>query len=82
MDDAKANGAAVGKGAWRMGDFDTHIAWLRSRQAIAEQDIQDYMAGATHLIGGMDFTESFVARAQSDIKEFKALIAVCEAHNR
>lgn len=65
-----------------MGDFDMHIAWLRSRQAIAEQDLEDYIAGATHIIGGMDFTESFVARTQSDIEEFKTLIAVCEAHNR
>lgn len=65
-----------------MGVFDQHIEWMRGRKAEAEQDVEDYIAGAaTHLIGGMDFTQSFVARTQSDILEFEALIATCLEHN-
>lgn len=53
----------------------------RPFKAEAEQDLEDHIAGATHFIGGMDSTQSFVARTQSDILEFEALIATCEAHN-
>ncbi|MEO5759147.1 MAG: hypothetical protein ABIQ51_20035 [Mesorhizobium sp.] len=64
-----------------MGVFDQHIEWLRGRKAEAEQDLEDYVAGAQYLIGGMDYTQSFVARTQSDILRFEALIATCNERN-
>jgi hypothetical protein len=60
-----------------MGDVDDHVAWLRQRKAVAEQDVEDDIAGARHVV---NVTQTLLARAQTDILQFETL-ATCEPHN-